>query len=438
MPDPAQHGNPTADHRHPAHWDAAARDHQGRWRVAITGMGVKTPAGCDLKTLYETVVSATPVTGPITRFDASELPVHIACEVRDFEPLAYLDSKTARRMDRVSHLGFAAAMDAFADAGSPAGDPSRQAIVLGTGTGGAPTMGDQAIGYAAHGPGRISPLLVPMIMPNATPAFIAMELGWQGPNYSLGSACASGTTAVGEAARLIRHGECDTVLAGGAENSIHVYAMASFCRTGALSTRNDDPAGASRPFDADRDGYVMGEGAAFLVLERLERALARGARIYGEVVGYGLNSDAHHLTAPRPDGSGAAACMRTAIRDSGLSPEDIGHVNAHGTGTDLNDAMEARAVSTVFSTTRVPVTSAKGVFGHLMGAAGAAEAALSVLSAANGIAPPTANHERTDEEFDLDVVVGAPRPIGRKPVLSNSFGFGGHNACLVLAPFDGG
>jgi 3-oxoacyl-[acyl-carrier-protein] synthase II len=438
MSDAAQQRNRTADHRWSADPDAAMRDHQGRWRVAITGMGVKTPAGCDLKTLYETVLNATPVTAPITNFDASVLPVRIACEVRDFAPQAYLDAKTARRMDRVSQLGFAAAMDAVADAGTPRGEPYRRAVVFGTGTGGAPTMGDQAIVCERDGADRVSPLMVPMLMPNATPAFIAMELGWTGPNYAVGSACASGTAAVGEAARLIRYGECDAVLAGGGENSVNVYAMACFCRSGALSTRNDDPASASRPFDADRDGYVMGEGAVFLVLERLDLALARGARIYGEVVGYGLNSDAHHLTAPRPDGSGAAACMRTAIRDAGLAPEDIGHVNAHGTGTGLNDAMEARALATVFPAGPPPVTSAKGVFGHLMGAAGAAEAVLATLSAANGVVPPTANHERTDEDVDLDVVVGTPRQIGRMPVLSNSFGFGGHNACLVLSPFDGG
>ncbi|OEV05810.1 hypothetical protein AN216_02055 [Streptomyces oceani] len=400
-------------------------------------MGVKTPAGCDLKTMYETMLNATPVTAPITLFDASDLPVRIACEVRDFDPLAYVDRRISRRMDRVSQLGFAAAMDAVGDAGSPAGESARRAVIVGTGTGGAPTMGDQAIAFERNGANRVSALLVPMLMPNATGAFVAMELGWTGPNYAVGSACASGTTALGEAARLIRHGQCDVVLAGGAENSVNVYAMASFCRSGALSTRNDDPAGASRPFDADRDGYVMGEGATFLVLERLDQALARDARIYGEVVGYALNSDAHHLTAPRPDGSGAAACMRAAITDAGLTPECIGHVNAHGTGTDLNDAMEARALHGVFPTGPPPVTSVKGVFGHLMGAAGAAEAAIAMLSATNGVVPPTANHERGDEDFTLDVVVDAPQPIGPQPVMSNSFGFGGHNACLVLSPFAG-
>ncbi|MFG7943499.1 beta-ketoacyl-[acyl-carrier-protein] synthase family protein [Streptomyces cacaoi] len=434
---PGTTGTPTADRPGPGDPDAFARDDRGRYRVAITGIGVKTPAGCDVKTLFETVLAATPVTAPVTNFDASDLPVRIACEVRDFEPLAYVDRRTARRMDRVSQLGFAAAMDAFADAGSPEGDPARRAVVFGTGTGGAPTMGRQAIIHDREGADRVSALMVPMLMPNATGAHIAMELGWTGPNYSVSSACASGTTAVGDGARLIRYGEADTVLAGGGENSVNPWAMACFCRSGALSARNDDPASASRPFDAHRDGYVMGEGSTFLVLERLDRALARGARIHGEVVGFGLSSDAHHLTAPRPDGAGAVACMRRAIEDSGLAPEDIGHVNAHGTGTGLNDAMEARALATVFPSGAPPVTSAKGVFGHLMGAAGAAEAALATLSAAAGVVPPTANHESTDEGVDLDVVVGAPRNIGRRPVLSNSFGFGGHNASLVLSPFDG-
>jgi 3-oxoacyl-[acyl-carrier-protein] synthase II len=415
--------------------DSSPRDHLGRWRVVITGMGVKTPAGSDLKTYYDTLLAAKSVAGPITRFDPVDLPVKFACEVRDFDPLDYVSIKTMRRMDRVAQLGFAAAMDAMVDAGSPSGEVDRCGVVFGTGTGGAQTLGEQAIICGQQGADRVSPLLVPMLMVNATNAYVAMSLGWTGPNYAVGSACASGTSAVGEAARLIRGGDCDMVLAGGAENGVNIFAMAGFARTGAMSCRNDDPSRASRPFDSERDGYVMGEGGAFLLLERLDLALARDARIYGEILGYAINADAYHLTAPRPDGVRAAECIRKAVGDAGLRPDEIGHVNAHGTSTSLNDAMESRALNLAFAAAPPPVTGSKGVFGHMMGAAGAAEAVIAVLSAAKGVVPPTANHERTDPALAVDVVSGTPREIGRKPVLSNSFGFGGHNACLVLAPF---
>lgn len=411
-----------------------ARDERGRWRVAVTGLGVKTPAGCDVKTMWDTMLGGRSVTGPVTNFDPGSLPVRIATEVRDFEPLAYLSAKTIRRMDKITQMGFAAAMDAVTDAGGVGTDVDRYGIVFGTGTGGIETLGDQAIISATGGTHLVSPLLVPMMMPNATNAFVSIELGWTGPSFAVASACASGTTAIGEAAKLIRYGDCDAVLAGGGEHSVNIYAMSGFIRTGALSGRNDDPARASRPFDLNRDGYVMGEGAAFLVLERMDLALARNAHVYAEVVGYGMTSDAHHLTAPRPDGQRAAACIRRALADAGLPPEAIGQVNAHGTSTHLNDAMEARAIRQVFGADGPPVTGSKGVFGHLMGAAGAAESVVSVLSAERGVVPPTANYEDPDPECDLDVVAGAPRPVGRRPVLSNSFGFGGHNACLVFAP----
>lgn len=287
-----------------------------------------------------------------------------------------------------------------------------------------------------RGPTRVSPFLVPMMMPNATPALAAMQLGWTGPNTCVATACAAGTHAVGEGARLIRDGTSDVVLAGGAEAVVTPVAIAAFARMGALSGRHDDPVRASRPFDADRDGFVMGEGAAFLVLERWDRAVARGARIYGEILGYGRNADAYHVTAPSPGGAGASACMLFAIEDAGLSPADIGHVNAHGTSTPLNDASEAEALSKVFGEAVPPVTSTKGVTGHLIGAAGAVEAVACLLSLGAGVVPPTANHERTDPEIALDVVHGSPRPT-QGPALSNSFGFGGHNVCLVVRRWSG-
>jgi 3-oxoacyl-[acyl-carrier-protein] synthase II len=398
-------------------------------------MGVKAPAGLDLKSFQDTILSGNSTASPITRFETSGLPVSFACQVTDFNPLEYTSPKTARRMDRVAQFGFAAAMDAVGDAGPLRAAPDRSSVIFGTGTGGHKTLADQAVICMTAGPHRVSPLVTPMLMPNATSAWIAMELGWTGPNLAIGSACASGTNAIGEGTRLIRAGDCDVVLAGGAEHSVNIIAMAAFSRTGALSTRNDDPRHASRPFDSLRDGYVMAEGAAFVVLERLDLALRRGARIYGLVLGYGLNCDAYHLTAPQPHGERAAECINKALADAACGPQDIGHINAHGTSTRLNDSMEAKAIHISFPDGSPPVTAAKGVLGHMMGGAGAAEAVSAILSASSGQVPPTANYESQDPECGLDVVHGSPREIPRKPVLSNSFGFGGHNACLVLAPY---
>lgn len=407
-------------------------DHRGRPRVAVTGLGVKTPAGCDLESFWETVLAGRPTAAPITSFDASALPVRFACQVRDFDPVAYLGPKETRRVDRVAQLGFASAIDALRHAGDPGADPARCGVVAGTGIGGLLTLEDQEKVLLERGPARVTPFLVPMMMPNATPALVAMELGWTGPNLCVATACAAGSNAVGEGVRLIRDGTVDVVLAGGAEAVITPLAISAFARMGALSGRHDEPERASRPFDAERDGFVMGEGAAFLVLERLDRALARGADIYGEVTGYGRNADAYHITAPSPGGSGAATCMQLALDDAGLSPADVGHVNAHGTSTPLNDVSEAEAIVKVFGDAPPPVTSIKGVIGHLVGAAGAVEAVASFLAMRDGVVPPTANHERTDPEIALDVVAGSARER-RGPVLSNSFGFGGHNATLVLS-----
>jgi 3-oxoacyl-[acyl-carrier-protein] synthase II len=271
-------------------------------------------------------------------------------------------------------------------------------------------------------------------MPNATAGVISMRFGWTGPALCIATACAAGTNAIGEGARLLRDGSSDIVLAGGTEFPITPITVAAFARMTALSTRNDDPKAASRPFDADRDGFVIGEGAAFFLLETLERASARDARIYGEVAGYGRNADAYHITAPSPGGTGAAACMQQALDDSGLAPSEIGHVNAHGTSTDLNDLAEAQAINKVFGDDSPPVTSNKGVLGHMIAGAGAAEAVASMLSIRDGVVPPTANFEKPGEDIHLDIVAGSLREIGPQPVISNSFGFGGHNASLVLIP----
>jgi 3-oxoacyl-[acyl-carrier-protein] synthase II len=408
----------------------------GRHRVAVVGIGVKTPAGLTVDTFWSALLEGRSNAGPIQRFDGSGLPVGFACEVGpDFDPVDYLGPKESRRSDRVAHLGFAAATDALASAGALNADPARCGVVAGTGVGGLATQEAEELVLLEKGPNRVSPFLVPMMMANATPALIAMHHKWTGPNMCIATACAAGSHAVGEGARLVRDGTCDVVMAGGTEASITPVALAAFARMGALSTRADDPTAASRPFDAARDGFVMGEGAAFLVLERYDRAVERGAEIYGEIIGYARNSDAFHITAPSEDGAGAVACITAALDDAGLRAEDIGHVNAHGTSTPLNDVTEARALGKVFGDgeSSPPVTSTKGVTGHLIGAAGAVEAVASLLALRHGLIPPTANHQQSEDEINLDVVAGSPRAIERRPVLSNSFGFGGHNAALVLA-----
>ena len=406
-----------------------------RYRVAVTGMGVKTPAGNDLDAFWAGLVAGRSTVGPVERLQGvADLPVTFGCEVRDFDPVAYLGPKEARRADRVAQLGVAAAADALADAGTVDADPSRCGVIAGTGVGGLTTQSEEERVMFERGAMRVSPFLVPMMMANATAGLIGMRNGWTGPNLCVATACAAGAHAVGEGARLIRDGSSDMVLAGGTESALVPVAIAAFARMGALTSRRDAPEVASRPFDVGRDGFVMGEGAAFLVLERWEHAVARGARIHGEVLGYGRNADAYHITAPAPGGGGAVACMELALEDAGLRPADIGHVNAHGTSTPLNDAAEAAALGKVFGGAVPPVTSVKGVTGHLVGAAGATEAVAALLSLQREQVPPTANHETTDPEIALDVVAGAPRAVAPKPVLSNSFGFGGHNATLILGP----
>jgi 3-oxoacyl-[acyl-carrier-protein] synthase II len=411
-----------------------ALDHRARVRVAVTGLGVKTPAGCDLDSFWCTLLGGVSAAARLTLIDPSDLPVTFGCEVRDFDVSAYVPPKEARRLDRSAQLAIAAAADALTDAGDLGADPARCGVVMGGGVGGLTTLEDQIVVRYEKGPARVSPFLVPMMMVNASAGTIAMRFGWTGPNLCVATACAASANAIGEAARLIRYGDADVILAGGTECSITPTAMAAFARMTALSTRNDDPMHASRPFDADRDGFVMGEAASALILESWDRAVARGAHIYGEIAGYGRNSDAYHITAPSPGGAGAAACMQLALDDAGMQPADVAHVNAHGTSTPLNDAAEAEAIRKVFGDTPPPTTSTKGVTGHLIGAAGATEAVACLLAIVNGLVPPTANLEHIGDDIRLDVVAGSPRAVAPGPALSNSFGFGGHNASLILIP----
>lgn len=413
-----------------------SRDHAGRWRVAITGIGVKTPAGCDVKSFIDTVLAGTPTASPITRFDPTGLPSRIACQVPDFDLSPYGSPKTFRRLARFTVLGLTAAMDAMSDAGGPSAGPGRAGVFTGTCLGGLESYDAHSRAAAAGGLDGVSPLAASMLMYSAPGAMISMELGWTGPNITVTTACASGTDAIGLAARRIQSGELDLALAGGADSAgITEVMMASFGAAGTLSFRNEDPAAASRPFDAARDGYVMGEGAAYLVLETLERARDRGAAVYGCVTGYATGCDAYHIVAPHPGGSRSSRVMREAIADAGLSAAAIGHVNCHATATVAGDPAETAALHTVFGDTPPPVTSSKGVFGHLIGAGGAAEAVVATLSASQGLVPPTAGHDRLAADCaGLDVVTGSPRRTGPAPVLSNSFGLGGQDASIVITP----
>jgi 3-oxoacyl-[acyl-carrier-protein] synthase II len=411
-------------------------DSHGRPRVVVTGMGVKTPAGVTIDSVWNAVLAGRGTAKTIERFDASELPVRFAGEVLEYDPTLYFNPKEARRVDRFTQLGFGAAADALDDAGELGADPSRCAVIAATGVGGLETMEENESTFLARGASRVSPFFVPMMMPNAAAGMISIRFGFTGPALCISTACAAGANAIGEGVRMVRDGSAEVVVAGATEAPVTPLTVSAFARMGAMSTRNDDPAHASRPFDTARDGFVIAEGAGFTVLETLEHALARGATIHGEVLGYGRNADAHHITAPVPGGAGAAACMQLALDDAGLDAGAIGHVNAHGTSTPLNDATEDEAIRKVIGDVPTPDTSTTGDTAHKITGAGAAEAVISLLSLRDGVVPPTANLDQIGDDIGLDVVFGAPRPVERKPVLSNSFGFGGHNATLILGPVD--
>ncbi|MFI7632955.1 beta-ketoacyl-[acyl-carrier-protein] synthase family protein [Nonomuraea sp. NPDC049400] len=400
-------------------------------RVAVTGLGVRTPAGHHAKDLWETLAAGRSTARIITSFAADGLPVNFACQVGDPKWEEHVTVRQAHRMDRTTLLAVCAAADAVTDAGELHAPPERRAVMTGTGQAGNETYEQAMLGHGEFG--NPTPLTVPKSMHNAAAAWISMRHQVLGPSLTVSSACASGGHAIGEGLRLIRDGSADVVVAGGAEACVSPSVLLAFHRCGALSRRVTDPERASRPFDIDRDGFVMAEGAAFVVLERLEAARRRGARVYAELAGYGRTSDAYHLTMPVPDGGGAERCMRQALTDARLSPGHVVHVNAHGTGTPLNDLAEAQAISRVFGPGQVPVTSTKSVIGHALGAAGAIEAVVSALTVFHGAAHPTANLDTLDPGCDIDVV-RAPRALAPGAVLSNSFAFGGHNASLVFTP----
>jgi 3-oxoacyl-[acyl-carrier-protein] synthase II len=405
-------------------------------RVVVTGIGALTPLGNDVASTWCGIKEGRSGIGPITRFDASNLPSKIAGELHDFDPLSVLDVKQARRMDRFQQIAYAAAVQALADAEYriTAENADRTGVVMGSGIGGLQTLSDQFKVLHERGPSRISPFLITMMVVDLAPGLISILLGAKGPNFSTVSACSTGAHAVGEAAEVIRAGQADVMIAGGSEAGIVEIGLAGFCSMRALSTRNDEPQRASRPFDAERDGFIMSEGAGALILEEYEHARARGAKIYAELSGYGSTADAYHLTEPAPGGEGAARAMEMAIVDSGLAIEDIGYINAHGTSTIVGDIAESEAIKSVFGerAQEVAVSSTKSMTGHLLGAAGAVESIISILSLREGYVPPTINYEHPDPKMNLDYVPNHGRRKDLTAVMSNSFGFGGHNVSLVF------
>ncbi|MFD7290321.1 beta-ketoacyl-[acyl-carrier-protein] synthase family protein [Streptomyces sp. NPDC059863] len=402
--------------------------------VAITGMGVVTPAGCTPDDLWTALRAGRSTAAALTHLDLERHRVRIGCRVTGLDSLGFVPAKDARRMDPFALYGTTAALAAHQDAGAPTADPGRTAIVVGNAVGGRATSDLESRHFTESGPHRVNPLMPLMTMPNAAAAQISMRLGWQGPALTIATTCASGADAIGHALTLLRTHRADVVLAGGCESTLTPVTLAGFGNLNAVSLRNDDPEHASRPFDADRDGFVMGEGAGFVVLERLDDARARGARTYATVAGYAATSDAYHLAMPLPDGGAAVGAMAGAIADAGLTPSDIVHVNAHGTSTPHNDRAEALALAKVFGADGPPVTASKSVIGHLIGAAGAVELIATVQAMSRCEVPPTANHEQLEPGMEIDVVHGAPRAVASGPALSNSFGFGGHNSSLVVAP----
>ena len=405
-------------------------------RVAVTGMGLVTPVGNDVPSSWSAILAGRSGIGLITEFDHSAFKTHIAAEVKNFDASLYVDKKDTRRMDRFLHFAAAAAQEAVADAKLDVTyfTPRRVGVVVGSGIGGVHILLEQHDIMNERGPRRVSPFTVSGLILNSAAAHISIMVGARGPNYAIATACATGTHTIGEAAEIIRRGSADAMICGGSEAAIVPMAMAGFENMGALSGHNDEPERSSRPFDLHRDGFVMGEGAGILVLERLDLARARGARIYAELAGYGTTCDAHHVTAPLEDGSGAVDCMQIALQNAGLAPEAVQYINAHGTSTQLNDASETLAIKTVFGdhAYRLAASSTKSMTGHLMGAAGAIEGIFSVLALRDQMMPPTINYETPDPACDLDYVPNQARAAAIDVVMSNSFGFGGHNATVVF------
>ena len=407
-----------------------------RRRVVITGLGIVSPVGNSIEQAWQNIVAGNSGIGRVTRFDASTFPTQIAGEVKDFDIGTYLSPKEARRMDTFIHYGMAAGIQAVKDAGLDAHslDSERIGVAIGSGIGGLPLIENTHDEYIKSGVRKISPFFVPGSIINMISGNLSIMYGFKGPNIALVTACTTGTHSVGEAGRIIEYGDADIMIAGGAEATVSPLGMGGFCAARALSTRNDDPTTASRPWDKDRDGFVLGEGAGVLVLEEYEHAKARGARIYGELAGYGMSADANHMTAPCEDGDGARRCMLAALKNAGMNPEDIQYVNAHGTSTPLGDVAETIAVKRAFGdhAKKLVVNSTKSMTGHLLGAAGGIEAVFSALAIYHQVSPPTINIFNQDEQCDLDYCANEARQMRIDAAISNSFGFGGTNGSVVF------
>lgn len=408
-------------------------------RVVVTGLGLVTPLGNTVEDTWSSLLAGQSGAGPITRFDPARFSVRFACEVKGFDPLLYIDRKEAKRFDIFAQYALAAAHQAVAQAGLEGGapDPNRTGVVFGSGIGGMQTYEDNCRAFIEKGPDRVSPFFVPMFIPNMAAGLVSMRYGFKGPNYAPVSACASSAHAIGESYRMIKDGVADAMLTGGSEGCVTGLTVAAFSNMKAMSTRNDDPKSASRPFDKDRDGFVLGDGGAALMIESLEHAERRGATILGEVCGYGLSGDAYHMSAPAPEGEGAQRAMRMCLDEGRIDPSDVGYVNAHGTSTPLGDIAETQAVKAVFGdhARKLVFGSTKSMTGHLLGGAGALEAVISLLAVTRGEIPPTINQFTPDPECDLD---SAPNHMVKRDVtvaMSNAFGFGGHNASLALRKF---
>jgi 3-oxoacyl-[acyl-carrier-protein] synthase II len=409
-----------------------------RRRVVVTGIGTVNPLGLDADSFWVNARAGVSGVGTITAFDTAAFKVHIAAEVTDFDPEQWIDRKEARRIDRYDQFFWAATAQALADAGISyeEDDPAalRAGVVVGSGIGGMISFQDNIDTMRDRGPGRVSPLAITQIISNMAAGLVSIEFNLFGPSSCTVTACAASANAIGDAAEIIRRGDADVMVAGGAEAPVCEFALAGFSQARALSTRNDDPQGASRPFDAGRDGFVMGEGAATLILEERDHAIARGAGIYAEVAGYGMSADGYHVTLPRPGGAGAARAMENALRNAGVGAGDIGYINAHGTSTMANDATETAAIKTVFGehAGAIPISSTKSMTGHLLGGAGALESLVCILAIRDGVVPPTINYETPDPECDLDYVPNQAREVAVAAAMTNSFGFGGHNVSLVF------
>jgi 3-oxoacyl-[acyl-carrier-protein] synthase II len=411
-------------------------------RVVVTGLGALTPVGNDVATTWTALLDGKSGTAAITKFDPSPFPVRFAAELKGFDPSEYMDRKEIKRADQYTHYAVATAKQAMRDAGFNGGsayDPERIGVIVGSGTGGLKVFEEQHDVYRERGPSKISAFFIPMFITDIAAGIVSMQFNAKGPNYATVSACATSAHAIGDAYRTIQYGDADVMICGGSEAAVTPMAIAGFANMKALSERNDSPETASRPFDATRDGFVMGEGAATIILEELEHAKARGARIYAEVSGYGATGDAYHLTAPAPDGEGLQRAMRRALHDGGLQPEDVDYINAHGTSTPANDVNETKAIKAVFGdhAYRLKVSSTKSATGHMLGAAGAVEFLLCVLAIREGVVPPTINYETPDPECDLDYTTNTPAQRTVNVALSNSMGFGGHNVVLAVRRYDG-